>query len=169
MQKKLIFVRHASAAELAPHIGDFDRKLLEKGKDDALLMAKWLVDYLEGPFHIVSSAAVRAKETAQIMAGQLQIAKAEIQYFDQLYMGGLKGYLEVINQTPEQIENLVLVGHNPDIGFCAEYLSEGNIGWMKKCSIVILQIDNLEWAAVSSNTATFVTYNYPRRVRESNL
>lgn len=169
MQKKLILVRHAAAEELTLQMADFDRKLLKKGIDDALLMGNWITQHVSEPFQIVTSSAARAKETAELIARPLHVEEPSIAQFDELYMEGIKGYLDVVNQTSEKVDHLVLVGHNPDIGFFAEYLSEANIGWMKKCSVVILQIENLEWAAVSSNTATFITYNYPRSVRESLL
>jgi phosphohistidine phosphatase len=167
MKKKLILVRHATAEEQTMMIRDFQRELVGKGRTDAMAMGKWLAGTSIVPDRLISSSAPRAYQTAQIMADQLQFDTQEIVQEASLYDGGAKAYLSAVNATPESVTTLVLFGHNPDITYFAEYLSGSDIGSMSKCSIVILDFDELQWAEISSKTGKFVSYTTPRQLRES--
>jgi phosphohistidine phosphatase len=166
MKKTLILVRHASAEEDNFRVKDFDRQLVSKGLSEAAIMGKWLVEKSITPDRFVTSTAARAYKTAEIVADQFRRNVSDIVKIDSLYDGGPRAYLGTVNNTPEDVEKLILFGHNPDITYFGEYLSGGDIGSMKKGSIAILEFENLKWEEVSAKTAKFVSYTTPKDVKE---
>jgi phosphohistidine phosphatase len=167
MKKILILVRHATAEEDNFRVKDFDRELVSKGLSESAIMGRWLAGKKIRPHRFISSPAARAFKTAELIAEQLHIEISDIIPVKNLYDGGPKAYLSAVNSTPEDVETLILFGHNPDISYFGEYLSGEDIGSMKKGGIVILQFDDQKWEEVSSRTAQFVSYTTPKQVREA--
>ncbi|WP_025763467.1 SixA phosphatase family protein [Dyadobacter tibetensis] len=166
MTKTLILVRHASAEDASLTRGDFDRRLIEKGREESTLMAHWLMDQGYRPDVYHSSSAARALQTAEIMAQEIGADSRSIIQDRDIYDAGSRGYLHAVNETVEPAECLLLVGHNPDISFFADYLSPGNIGSMKKAGIVIIDFDTDHWAEISYSTGNYKMYMTPKQVRE---
>ena len=167
MKKTLILVRHAAAEDQKMLGRDFDRELVEKGERGAVTMGKWLAEKKIYPDGFISSSAARASQTAVIMADQLRFSQADIVQDKILYDGGPRGYMSVVNAIPADREVVALFGHNPDISYFAEYLCDKNLSSMSKCSIVIIEFDNLEWSDVSGKTGNFILYQSPKQLRES--
>lgn len=67
--KRIYFIRHAEAQ--SGGISDFERKLSPRGKEDAMRLGELLRSRRAAPHLIVSSSAVRALTTAQIIADAL--------------------------------------------------------------------------------------------------
>ena len=67
--KRIYFIRHAEAQ--SGGISDFERKLSPRGKEDAMRLGELLRSRRVAPHLIVSSSAVRALTTAQIIADAL--------------------------------------------------------------------------------------------------
>jgi phosphohistidine phosphatase len=67
--KSLLILRHAKSRPKDPNLSDHDRPLDELGKDDALIMGKLIRDKKDlVPDFIISSNALRAKTTAELVA-----------------------------------------------------------------------------------------------------
>lgn len=67
--KRIYFIRHAEAQ--SGGISDFERKLSPRGKEDAMKLGELLRSRRVAPHLIVSSSAVRALTTVQIIADAL--------------------------------------------------------------------------------------------------
>lgn len=165
MKRHLYIVRHAKAEDGSSFFGDFSRELTTAGQIDAARMGKFLAENGLKPDLLVSSSAARAYQTAQIMAEQLGYEVEKIQTTRQLYDEGPKAYLAAVNTAPQSCQHLLIFGHNPDVTYFAEYLSNANIDSMSKGSVVRIDFDNLEWAEVSARTGTFVSYDTPKQLR----
>ena len=111
--KTLTIVRHAKAAAPEEYENDFDRPLTSRGVKDAKHMAEVLLK-LEPPVDwIISSPAVRAHATAEQLATGLTLAKQNIAWSDAVYLADANTLLTVLSEAPQDIEHIVLVGHNP--------------------------------------------------------
>jgi len=82
--KNLIVIRHAKSSWNLP-LHDIDRTLEKRGIKDAQLLGKSCVDYLPESYHIFSSNARRASETAKIVAQQIGYPISEITIVEALY------------------------------------------------------------------------------------
>ncbi|MGB7661527.1 MAG: histidine phosphatase family protein [Nitrososphaeraceae archaeon] len=66
--KTLLIMRHAKSSWKEQDLPDYDRPLNKRGKNDAPRMGKLLKDEDLVPDLIMSSTAVRAKKTAELVA-----------------------------------------------------------------------------------------------------
>jgi phosphohistidine phosphatase len=165
MKRYLYIVRHAKAEDGSSFFGDFERELTSSGTIDAARMGKFLADKGLKPDLLVSSSAARAFQTARIIAEQLHYEYEAIKTTRDLYDNGPKAYLAAVTSAPDKCQHLMVFGHNPDISYFAEYLTNHNIGSMSKGSVVIVEFDNLDWNEVSSRTGKFISYDAPKQFR----
>lgn len=115
----LFFLRHGVAVERDPQSfpDDSRRPLTLKGEDRVRLVCDAL-QALELSFDaILSSPFLRARQTAEIIAGSLGLRRALQFHNDLTPTGDPRALLRFVNRISPKPENLLLVGHEP-------YLSE---------------------------------------------
>lgn len=154
MALTLYIVRHAKAEERAGFLPDFDRNLTPDGTIAAARMGRYLRGQHVRPDAIISSPAHRTRDTANVLAEQLGFPLDRILFDEHLYEGGPKAYLAAVNALPADVQTALIVGHNPDVSYFAEYLTHQPIGTMSKGEVVAVRFENLTWAAVSGRTGT---------------
>ncbi|MEZ4905113.1 MAG: histidine phosphatase family protein [Spirosomataceae bacterium] len=164
MKRYLYIVRHAKAEDGGPFFNDFDRELTSSGIMDAAKMGKFLTNKGLKPHLLVSSSAPRALKTAQLIAEQLSFPSEFIKTTRDLYDKGPKAYLSAVNTAPTTCQYLMVFGHNPDVSYFAEYLTNAYIGSMSKGSVVAIEFDDIDWKDVSANTGTFISYDIPKQL-----
>lgn len=117
----IILWRHAEAEDVNPkESGDEARRLTAKGRHQARLMAKWLRQHLPVDIDIKISPARRCVETAEALGGHGEPCPA-------IGTGGdLRDHLKMIEAARDAgHEALLLVGHQPTLGFLAAALMTG--------------------------------------------
>lgn len=144
--KTLILMRHAKAENGGFDTRDFDRKLSEKGKNDADIAAKALKKQIQKIDLIVSSSAKRTLKTAKITALNFGIEKSEIEATEYLYESDNEPYIHIIRSLNDKKDKTVLiVGHNPTIGAMASILSGYQVPEFKPGSFAVFQISLETW------------------------
>jgi phosphohistidine phosphatase len=108
---RLMLMRHAKSDRSDPGARDFDRPLTGRGRKAVPQMAKWLRKEGFAPGVILSSPAVRARQTALLLARELGIRDSEVAWDEDIYEADLETLLRVIGRRAETV--LLLVGHNP--------------------------------------------------------
>ena len=83
--KTLYLVRHAKSSRHDPSLSDRDRPLDERGKQDAPKMGQRLAKRDVRPDLLLSSPAVRALTTAQLIAEEVGYKRKDIVVDDRLY------------------------------------------------------------------------------------
>ena len=160
----LYIVRHAKAEDRAIFMSDFDRELTP----DGIMAAARIGRYLHGkgilPDVIMSSPAPRAKSTANVVAEQIGYELAQVAFNERLYEGGPKAYLAAINALPNTLQSAMIVGHNPDVSYLAEFLTHQTIGSMSKGAVIAITFENLNWAEVSGRTGTMAFQIGPKQL-----
>ena len=76
--KTILCVRHAKSGWDDPSLSDIERKLTDRGKSDAKVMAKRLKERWIEIDAFVSSTAKRAKKTAKIFMKEFEKDKKKI-------------------------------------------------------------------------------------------
>ncbi len=113
---KILFVRHAIAED--PHSfkghDDLLRPLTEEGRHKARKLFKLLGKFYEPPELIVSSEALRARQTADLLAEVFpKAAREERAAFNPgADYSSLTGWLRGLDR---KLERVALVGHEPDL------------------------------------------------------
>lgn len=119
----LILWRHAEAEEGGP---DLERKLTPKGRKQAKRVAAWLLHRLPSKFALLSSPAVRARQTADAL---------EIRPKTNPGLAPGASVAEVLEAAdwPRRKGAVVVVGHQPTLGCVASTLVSGSpVEWSLK-------------------------------------
>lgn len=158
--KKLIFLRHATAAQNFSGEKDFDRKLDSTGESEAPRVGKLINDKgIEVDF-FVSSSAQRAKQTASLVAEQLKYEFNDIDFRDSVYDASVRSLLSEINQFDDKYDTVLIVGHNPTIPYICEYLAKDNVGSVPPAGVICLALEAGSWQEVAEGTATIAWNSY---------
>lgn len=165
MPKHLYLVRHAEAAPKEARQEDKARELTQTGIKDCLHLAAWFAAAHTQFDVIVSSSAVRAEQTAGLIAEGMKLESAKTRVEDVLYEASVRQILQYVNELEDADNNAMLIGHNPAISYLAEYLTKADIGDMMPASAAIIRFDLDSWKAVSENTGQLVKYVSPETGR----
>lgn len=167
MIRTLYIVRHAKAEDRATFMSDHDRELISEGIMAAARIGRFLRDKPAVPDQIISSTAPRARDTAKVIAEQIEFSPEQIQLDKTLFEGGPKAYLSTVNRLPDSVQSAMIVGHNPDVSYFAEFLTHQSVGSMSKGAVVAVQFDGLSWAEVSGRTGSIAFTIAPKELRTS--
>jgi phosphohistidine phosphatase len=127
MSCTLYLMRHGIAADAGPQTNDAERALTEEGTGKTTRAAHGLKRLGVSPQFVLSSPLRRAEETAQLAAAVVA-PRVTVEIFPPLSPGhdpreliqGLRAY-----RTASEI---LLVGHQPDLGELASFLLTGSSG-----------------------------------------
>jgi len=120
--KKIILLRHAKSSWDDSSLEDHDRPLGPRGLKDMPMMAKRLKAKAIYPNRILSSTALRAIQTAEIILKELGLAESLMIITENLYHASASTILNEIKKQPDHLETLFLVGHNPGFNDFIELL-----------------------------------------------
>ena len=157
----LYLLRHAKTLEREGNQLDFDRELHPIGLQNATRMGIFLKDSTPNFDFIISSPAVRAKKTIELIAEQIKIDTNSIHYNDDIYEASVRNLLQTINSFKSNWKTVMLVGHNPALSYLAEYLTGEAIGSLTTCGLVHLKFKNVDWNMVTEKSGYFVSYYFP--------
>jgi len=148
--KTILLLRHAKADKKLA-VKDFERSLTKQGRKDAPRMGHFIKEIGSLPDIIISSPAKRAKETCNLFVEAAAMDKALIAWNDDLYYGGARNYLSIIQHASVDINNLMLVGHNPLMEETVSLLcnDEGAYGVrIPTAGLVCIEYPATSWKAV---------------------
>ena len=112
--RTLTLFRHAKSSWAEPGLPDFDRPLAPRGEDAAPLMAAFLVERGLAPDLVLCSSARRTRETLDLALPAFRPAP-KIAYDETLYHAPAPVMIGQIRQTPDEVRNLMILGHNPGL------------------------------------------------------
>jgi phosphohistidine phosphatase len=112
--KRLITFRHAKSGWDQPATRDFDRALNDKGRRAAITMGRHLRAAGVAFDRVVASPAVRVAETLDAMLDGYGKRLSPV-WDRRVYLASAPTLLEVVQETPDSAEALLLAGHNPGI------------------------------------------------------
>jgi phosphohistidine phosphatase len=122
----LILWRHAEAFEMREVETDLERALTPKGERQAQRMAEWLNQRLAHSTRILVSPAVRCQQTAKALGKKFKT-------LNELAPDGNGEALLKAARWPDASEPVMVIGHQPTLGFVASYLlSEQPQAWTIK-------------------------------------
>ena len=144
--KTLYVLRHAKSSWDAPELADFDRPLNERGKLTAPFMGEFMAAKGFVPEVIVSSPAVRARETARLAKEAARI-KADIIHDERIYEASSRTLQTVVSSINDRFESAMLVGHNPGMGGLVHLLT-GRSEEMPTAGLAVIDLDIEKWSEI---------------------
>jgi len=164
--KTLYLVRHAKAAWDEPGVSDADRPLIPKGIKKTSLIVDFLQKRETSIDLIISSPAVRAFETAKIVATGLNYPLNKIKSDRKIYDGYYDRILDIIYGTSDEIDSLMIFGHNPTITNLANLFLHPGIEAMPTSCCVCLSFQIDGWHDIPSNEAIREFVVFPKMLMQ---
>ena len=163
--KTLYLARHAKASWEDATVSDAQRQLLPKG----IRKTKRIVEFLNKRGTtidlILSSPAVRAYETARIIAAGLDYPEEKIGIDRKIYDGYHDRILDIIFGTNNQIESLMIFGHNPTITRLANLFLNPGIEIMPTSCVVCISFNTDRWENIPSTEPVQEFIVYPKLLK----
>jgi phosphohistidine phosphatase len=142
--KTLLLMRHAKSSWKESNIPDHDRPLNRRGKHDAPLMGKLLRDQKMNLDLIISSTALRAETTANLIAKAVRY-KGKIILDKSIYNAEPTDLLTLLSNSSDEYNNILLVGHNPTVEETVQMITNSPEITMATCAIAHLTLSIDTW------------------------
>ena len=163
MSRLLTIVRHAKSSWDQAGTDDFDRPLNKRGLTTAPEMGRRLADTGYVVDKIISSPAVRAIRTAEIIATEIGFSTENITQDVNIYEASLKTLVNIITTLDNTLSRVMLVGHNPGFTVLCNHLSNAAIDNLPTCSIVQIKFPATSWSDITEHTGELIDFDYPKK------
>lgn len=94
---------------------DIDRPLSHRGREQASRLGEWMQQQGLLPGMVVSSPAVRARQTTELVCRPQGVELHQVRFEPGLYLASRKELLDIIRTLAVSSNTLMLVGHNPGL------------------------------------------------------
>ncbi|MCY4600578.1 MAG: histidine phosphatase family protein [Acidobacteria bacterium] len=159
----LLILRHGKSSWKHPGLADHDRPLNKRGIRDAPRMGRLLRDVDLVPDRIVSSTAVRARATAELVADQLGY-RGTVACSRDLYLASAPDIIRVLGNVGGDASRLLVVGHNPGLEELVAALTGGFAG-LPTAALAQISLEMDAWSNLAESTpARLVNLWRPREL-----
>jgi phosphohistidine phosphatase len=160
--KRLLICRHAKSSWQDATLSDIERTLNMRGERDAPKMGKRLKKRGLQPDLIMSSPAVRARSTAEILAIQLGYPPEKIRINTSQYAATVPSLLALLREVEPQFRTVMMVGHNPESTALANILGGLHLENIPTCGIVALEFPVVSWKEIAEKNSTLLFFDFPK-------
>ena len=158
-------MRHAKSSWANPGLTDFERPLNKRGLRVTPKVATFIQQQGLTPDLVVSSAAVRAKMTAEIFIENCDgLDQDQLSLVQNFYHAPASVYLGYLNRfSDESTDTLMFVGHNPGLEELVERLSER---WeiLPTAAVAHFNLGTEKWSDSVSSKATLKNLWRPKEI-----
>jgi phosphohistidine phosphatase len=175
--RRLMLLRHAKTETDAPSGQDHDRRLDERGRNDAGEIGHWIGHNPPFPNQVLVSSAVRAQQTWDLVweAMKDRVPAPEVKTVDELYGAEPAQLLKMVRRASHaDPKRLMLVGHNPGMHELALMLAGHGDKAARKAlednlptsGLAILDFDTSDWADVAFRRGELALFVSPKLLRQ---
>jgi len=171
MTRELLILRHAKSAWDTGASTDFDRPLAKRGREAAPKVGRFLQEKGLAPDYVVSSPAVRAKQTVMAVCAEMGIGPETIHWDDRIYGGWTASLVSVLRQSPPDARRVLIAGHNPGLEALLEHLCEQRVPYpadgklMPTAAVAHLQIST-EWGDLDQGCGKLLSLTRSRSLTD---
>ncbi len=149
--KTLYVLRHGQAAPESGATSDHGRALTPRGRQEVRQSAAHLVARAQPPSLVVSSSAVRARQTADLCLASLP-PSTSLLVSDELYLAEPASYLDALSAGADPHTAVMVVGHNPGLEALIHVLTERS-EHLATASLVEIELPLGAWTDLSGDGA----------------
>lgn len=160
--KQLILVRHGKSS-WENNLPDEKRPLKKRAYNDAAVVLKTFKEFVGGNLTLWSSPAVRAHTTAKLFKEELQIPDERFTVKKDLYTFDENQLLSVIKSCPNEIEKLMVFGHNPAMTGGVNRLGDKPIDNLPTTGLCVIDFDCDSWRDLK--TGKTLLQLFPKNLR----
>jgi phosphohistidine phosphatase len=169
--RKLLLLRHAKT-ERTNLAGDHARKLVVRGREDAVHMGAFLQRERLAPQQAFVSDAARTRETFAQLSSSLD-RQPDAQFEGTLYLAAAHQILDVIRTAPEDCDALLVIGHNPGIHQLAYDLGQRGphklvtalAAKFPTCALAVIDCDISSWNELQASNCHLTRYMTAKALR----
>ncbi len=158
--KEILVFRHGKSDWDASFATDHERPLAKRGRKASAKMGKRIARIGKVPGLVISSTAVRARDTARraIDAGGWD---SDLEETSRLYGCSIGDALTEIQRASNSYSRLMLVGHNPTWALLVEALTGAQVEMPTAC-LAIAEFPVTDWQRVTLGKGELGLYLPPR-------
>jgi phosphohistidine phosphatase len=160
--KKLILVRHGKSS-WNEDLPDHERPVKKRAYKDAELVINAFSEFVPKELMLWSSTAVRALTTARIFQEELKISGDRFQLKKELYTFDTNSLLQVIKSCDDDIENLMVFGHNPAMTGVANSLGDQHFSNIPTTGLCMIEFESNDWRGLKNGKT--LLYLFPKNLR----
>ncbi|MCW5774144.1 MAG: histidine phosphatase family protein, partial [Rhodospirillaceae bacterium] len=146
-----------------------DRPLAPRGRRAAAVIGVYLHDEGLAPDLVLCSGALRARQTWEAAAAVFGRAPA-VEYEPQLYLATPERLLKRLQQLPDAVETVLLVGHEGGVDALARRLARTGGAALKRlraekyptAGFAVVVVDIPHWAGLRENTGALDRFETPK-------
>jgi|ERR1700752_212664 len=158
----LYLLRHAKSSWGDPTLRDFDRPLKKRGREAAERIGKRLaVEKLNNPL-VISSPAVRTRETAQIVLKSANL-QVEPRFDERIYEATLGELVQVVTGITDDRDVAIMIGHNPGFEELLGFLT-GEHRRMPTCALAKIEFEDVSWKDVRAGEGRLEWFIAPKEL-----
>ncbi|MCB5907343.1 SixA phosphatase family protein [Streptomyces pinistramenti] len=164
--RRIVLLRHAKAEWSQD--SDHERPLAERGRKDAPAAGRRLAGAGITPDLTLCSTASRTRETWKLFVGELP-QRPKTVYEERLYEASLGELIAVLNEIPDEVRDLLVIGHNPGMHALADALAGEaeddllprlNRGGFPTAAMAVIEF-NGSWKSVEHGVGRLTAYLPP--------
>ncbi len=148
--KSLLLLRHGKSSWSDDSLADHDRPLKKRGRRAAQHMGRLLAALQLVPDLVLTSTAIRARDTAVLMADTAGY-RGTISAIAELYHADPAAFVEVVSQISTEPEVILVVGHNPGMEEWLRQLVESQHE-MPTAAVAQIELPVESWGEVTQET-----------------
>ena len=141
-------VRHAKSSWEFDVI-DHERPLKGRGNRDAVLVSQHVANEIQRPEKMISSDANRALSTAKYFKEAWNIGDSDFETNHDLYDFGGRNVMEIIKGLDNDVNCVMIVGHNHAFTSIANMLGTTYIDNLPTCGFVMIEFNKDNWKDIS--------------------
>lgn len=158
MIRELLVLRHAKSAWNTNAATDFDRPLSKRGLRDAPRVGRFMARQNLVPDFVVSSPALRARQTVSLACAEVGIEEEAIHWDDRVYHASTGALMDVLSEAPDAAARVLITGHNPGLEMLVQTLCRDRVPMpddyklMPTAALARLEIPT-PWCEIDGGTA----------------
>lgn len=168
--RRLTLLRHAKSSWDDESLDDFHRPLNERGRHSAKAMGAYLSGQGAAFDLILASPAIRVVQTLEGLVNGGWIS-APVQFDPAVYHAGYRDLLGIIRKIPDEVQSVMISGHNPTIGVLAAQLCRNDDDSGRRADLATkyptgalaeIELDVDHWADVEPQCGRLAAFITPR-------
>jgi phosphohistidine phosphatase len=153
MTRTLVVVRHAKS-DWQHDVSDEERPLAGRGRQEAPLIGPWVTAHVGEPELVICSTAVRTRQTLAISG--LSVPPESVKYDERVYAATYQELMSVLDEVPDEVSKVALVGHNPGLSDLVLVLTNEQVE-LKTAAVAVVTWQG-DWTDVWARRASLVSH-----------
>lgn len=159
--KTLYLLRHGKADRPAGMLSDKERPLLKHGVEETAKICRKMARKGMIPEAIIASTAVRARQTAEAAARELDFDRERIETAEVIYGAEADELGRFLRHQSDDRASLMLVGHNPGLEDLAGLLGNEQAGHLPTGGVIVLRLAITSWSDLTPGCGSITARLYP--------